>query len=171
MSHPVWILFQIFYENYSCISNLLVILYMLSELVFNSLMRLCLSVCIMAVFCVWLACSSEQYTCSRGQCIEASQVCDGTCNCVPDCEDENGNGLHDCRCKFLQGRKYKKIKLKGWVSCIALCLAIQRLWVRALWLGWEFMKCLIVLPSKQVLVRSQEEEYQCSVSVLYIGHV
>lgn len=46
------------------------------------------------------ACSSSQFTCGNGLCVEASMVCDGTCHCSPDCEDENGNGETDCRCKY-----------------------------------------------------------------------
>ncbi|XP_052784595.1 uncharacterized protein LOC128220288 [Mya arenaria] len=41
-------------------------------------------------------CRSDQYTCSIGRCISASGVCDGTCDCYPECGDEQGDGTHDC---------------------------------------------------------------------------
>ncbi|XP_045212294.2 uncharacterized protein LOC123563518 [Mercenaria mercenaria] len=48
------------------------------------------------------ACASSQYSCGNGLCIEASQVCDGTCHCNPQCEDENGDGESDCRSAALE---------------------------------------------------------------------
>ncbi|XP_060570455.1 uncharacterized protein LOC132728801 [Ruditapes philippinarum] len=44
-----------------------------------------------------LACTSSQYSCSNGLCLEASSVCDGICHCNPHCEDENGDGEYNCR--------------------------------------------------------------------------
>ncbi|KAL4240077.1 zymogen binding [Mactra antiquata] len=42
------------------------------------------------------ACPSNKYSCNNGVCIDASQVCDDMCNCLPDCSDEKGNGVHNC---------------------------------------------------------------------------
>lgn len=45
-------------------------------------------------------CDANQYTCPDGSCIPARAVCDGGCDCRPNCEDENGSGEYNCQCKL-----------------------------------------------------------------------
>ena len=38
------------------------------------------------------ACSDRQFQCENTRCIGKANVCDGVCDCSPDCDDERGCG-------------------------------------------------------------------------------
>ncbi|KAH3849662.1 hypothetical protein DPMN_092065, partial [Dreissena polymorpha] len=46
-------------------------------------------------------CHEDQFTCGDGQCLNAKEVCNGSCDCKSGCEDERKHGTHNCSSNFI----------------------------------------------------------------------
>ncbi|KAH3849574.1 hypothetical protein DPMN_091977 [Dreissena polymorpha] len=46
-------------------------------------------------------CLEDQFTCGDGQCLNAKEVCNGSCDCKSGCEDERKHGTHNCSSNFI----------------------------------------------------------------------